>query len=198
MTSKKALRPWQMNNYKLQFRKSLTSNPGNNGVEHWNNASEKMSGFPEISDMVQMEKMDRREKLKWTCKPHRFKLDKVKILPEIVDIIDNSDSPHLSPLPDPSTHSIERIYIVMRKQEMLQDSEVNKSSPLIHCKASPGNHPILALAIRNSQIVKLVAQNGFEGGSSKALICFTHHNSPYSSVTRKDSYDLWKINLHSW
>ncbi|XP_024402475.1 uncharacterized protein [Physcomitrium patens] len=69
----------------------------------------------------------------------------------------------LSKLPLHDTHTIEnsRTSIVTRKQEVLVDQE---STRLTDRMSGLKNHPILALAIRNNQIVKLGPQNEFQNG----------------------------------
>lgn len=137
-------------------------------------ASGKMSGLPEMGEMLYKQEIQFREKAQKNLPDHLLQdsATEAQDPPGRVKVKGNKnfnlDSPQASSKqPGHDRHALEtlRTSIVMRKQELSIDRETEKESPrLMDWMGGHKSHPTLALAIRNNRLVKLQTQDESQNG----------------------------------
>lgn len=131
-------------------------------------ASGKMSGLPEIGEMLFNQEMQAAGKAQKSLQDHLLQDSTAEAQnPEVSSNSEvNLESSQASKLLVYDTHALEslRTSIVIRKQEPPVDKEIDKDTvkESLDWMSSHKNHPILALAIRNNQLVKLESQEDFQ------------------------------------
>ncbi|KAG0608048.1 hypothetical protein M758_8G073900 [Ceratodon purpureus] len=179
LLSEKGLSPSQLNSQKEESRELVHENctPGKGN----------MSGLPEIGGMLFKGEMHQQGKAQNNLQVDLLQgsTEEAQVPPERANVEGNADinlSSQATRLPALETL---RTSIVIRKQEMMIDKEIDKetgkeSPRLMDSTSSHKNHPILALAIRNNQLVKLETQDELpkEGKTTSFL-----NEAPVETVT---------------